>query len=139
VELVLGSDSEFLRLEDTDGRESLRRASDGALDYVYTTLQLSALSARARVSLVAGVDLPLSSFLEELAGHWSGWKGARTWAAYEGGLELSCTHDGLGHIALAVELREGPVPSAWLVRGEVPLEAGQLEEVAHAARRFETG
>ena len=138
MELVLGSDSEFLRLEDTDGRLSLRRSSDGALDYVYVTLQLSALSAMTRVSLVAGVDLPLSTFFEELAGNWRGWNGARTWAAYEGGLEFSCTHDGLGHVALAVALQQGS-GIGWLVRGEVPLEAGQLEEVAHAARRFEAG
>ena len=138
MELVLGRDSDFLRLQDTDGRESLRRSSDGALDYVYATLQLSALSAMARVSLVAGVDLPLSSFFEELAAHWRGSKGTRTWAAYEGGLELSCTHDGLGHVALEVALQQGS-GTGWLVRGEVPLEAGQLEEVARAVRRFETG
>jgi hypothetical protein len=67
-------------------------------------------------------------------------EGVEAWAAYEGGggLALACEHDGLGHITLTVELQEG-AGYGWLVRGDVPLEAGRLDVVARELRRLETG
>lgn len=137
TEITLGAADASLQLADADGGLSLR-ARDGSLDYVRATLRLSELQASAPVSIVHGVDVPLSALFEDLAQSWRGWTGSKTWAAYEGGLALACEHDGLGHITLTVELREGS-GYGWLVRGEVPLEAGQLDRVASEVRRLETG
>jgi hypothetical protein len=137
TEITLGVADASLQLADADGGLSLR-ASAGSLDYVRATLRVRELQASARVSIVHGVDAPLATLFEDLAESWRGWKGSKTWAAYEGGLALACEHDGLGHITLTVELQEG-AGYGWLARGDVPLEAGRLDVVAREVRRLETG
>ena len=67
-----------------------------------------------------------SEFFDDLARELAWVEGRQEWEAEEGGLGLFCTGDRLGHITVTVELREGP-PERWLVRGDVPLDAGQLE------------
>jgi hypothetical protein len=38
---------------------------------------------------------------------------------------------GLGRVTLTVELNQGSGGFGWLARGDVRLEAGQLDEAAH--------
>ena len=63
-------------------------------------------------------------------------RGEKNWETYEGGLRLSCTSDRLGHIAVSVELYERSGQDGWFVQGDVPLEAGQLDQLAVDAARF---
>src|SRR5437870_13106095 len=68
------------------------------------------------------------------AENWRGWHGAKTQESLEGHLRLSCTSDGLGHVTVRVYLRGDMTGADWRVEGSVYLEAGQLDEIARAAR-----
>jgi hypothetical protein len=100
---------------------------------VHAQLRLPNLQAHAEVSFGPPPEQPLPDFFEALAREWRGWSGVRTWEAYKGGLRIDATVDALGHVALAVELRERSW-DGWLVRGDVPLDAGQLDGVARDVR-----
>ena len=133
-EIKIGHEREFLLLSDFYEGESTR-SSKGELWSVHVHIALSNLRADARVWLNDVLDPPLVGFFHDLAESWRGWDGVREWRAYEDGLALSCTHDGLGHVTTTVELR--PLSAAgWLVRGDVPLDAGQLEQIAYELDRF---
>ena len=115
------------------------RSRKGELYSFHARLALPGLRADAQVHLGPPVERPLPDYFEELAEHWRGWEGQKEWEAYEGGLALRCTHDGLGNIAMTVELREyyGDLHHfSWVVRGDVPLDAGQVDGVAADLRRF---
>jgi hypothetical protein len=75
------------------------------------------------------LEVSVASFFSELAMEWRGWEEARVWATYEGGLALACEHDRLGHVRVSVELREYS-GHGWLVRGDVPVDAGQLDQLS---------
>jgi hypothetical protein len=83
---------------------------------------------------------PLGDFralFEGMARDWRGWQGERSWTSLEGELHLGCTHDGLGHIAIRVELEtENRGPSDWKAVGTIRVEAGVLDALAAAARSF---
>ena len=133
-EIRIGQDKWFLLLSDVwEGAST--RSSKGDLDAVHARLVLPGLQASARVWLSDALDPPLAAFFHDLAERWRGWDDARHWRAYEGGLALACTHDGLGHVALTVELRELS-GDGWLAKGDVPVDAGQLDQVAHEVERF---
>jgi hypothetical protein len=72
----------------------------------------------------------------DMARHWSGWKGELTWGSLEGELNLRCSCDRLGHIAIRVELQSGGMPDDWRVEASVMTEAGQLEAIARQAKSF---
>lgn len=82
-----------------------------------------------------GGEQPLSQFVSELAEDWRGWHGARVWESAEGGPRLSCTHDGLGHVDIEVEL---PHLSGlgWTAHAVVHVDAGQLEQLATDLQRL---
>ncbi len=67
---------------------------------------------------------------------WSGWPGALTWSSLEGELSLSCTQDPLGHVAIRVELRSGPMADDWRAQATIMTEAGQLEALSRRAALF---
>jgi hypothetical protein len=120
-----------LRLSDEpDGRS---RA--GEVWWFQAEIAVSGLEARTRVSLADHPEeKPMAPFFWELAREWKGWTGEKKWSAYEGGLSLSCVHDGLGHVRITTELRD---PSwTWAVRADLALEAGELETVARQVERF---
>jgi len=97
---------------------------------LHARLVLSNLRAETQVHLSdPALEVSLVSFFSELAKNWRGWEGTRTWATYERGLTLACSHDGLGHVGVAVELREYS-GHGWLVRGDVPVDAGQLDQIS---------
>ena len=82
------------------------------------------------------LDPSLAAFLDELAEHWKGWKGVKTWSTYEGGLALACVHDGRGTVEVTVDLFERSGGIGWHVVADVPVDAGQLGALAAEARSF---
>jgi hypothetical protein len=133
-EVMIGREDAYLLLSDIDDGESLRSGA-GELSGMHAALALKGLRARTRVWLVWGVEVALANFFDDLAESWRGWEGEKVWESYEGGMSLRCTSDRLGHITVAVELREG-LPTVWEARGDVPLEAGQLDRLAAEMRSF---
>lgn len=132
--IKIGHEREFLSLSDVhDGWTT--RSSKGALESIHAYVALPNLRAEAHVSLSNVHDPPLETFFDDLATHWRGWDDVKEWRAYAHGLALSCTHDGLGHITMTVELRQLS-GAGWLVRGDVPLDAGQLERLAREVDQF---
>jgi len=101
-------------------------------------LEVADLAATGhRVDAAYGPAGALAPYFASLAADWRGWTGERTWKAVDGTLCFTATHDGLGHIALQVELREGVWLDAWQARATLNLEAGALDAVAADAARFE--
>jgi hypothetical protein len=128
-EVKIGQERWFLLLSDHhEGRST--RSARGDLEWLHAHLALPYLRADAQVWLTdPAIESSLTSFIRDLAVQWRGWEGVKEWTAYEGGLALSCAHDGHGHITMTAELRERS-NHGWLVRGDVPLDAGQLDTVA---------
>lgn len=125
---MIGNDRVFLALSDVHAGTSTR-SRRGELWSVHARLVLPHLTAETQVHLSdSASELSLVGYFADLATDWRGWSGARTWATYEGGLALSGDHDGLGHLRISVELRERS-SDGWLVRGDVPLDAGKLDQL----------
>ena len=89
MEIRIGSEGEFLLLSD-EYEGSSTRSDEGQLSWIHAELSLSHLRASTKVGIVWGVDASLSEFFDDVAKNWRGWKGAKKWEAYEGGLGLSC-------------------------------------------------
>lgn len=79
----------------------------------------------------------LSRFFRGLAQAWRGWEGTKEWRPIENDLLLSARHDGIGHIALSIQLSEDSGYSAegWVGRSDMELVAGDLERIADEAER----
>ncbi|HEV3028405.1 MAG TPA: DUF6228 family protein [Planctomycetota bacterium] len=100
-------------------------ASERSIEQLEVTLTLPGVKATLTVFGLE-IDGP-SKFFGEMALHWKGWNGARTWRSLEGELELSATCDKLGHVLLTVQLHENPgSKTQWILNGAIMLEAGQL-------------
>jgi hypothetical protein len=124
--LKIGHEKAFLFLADEyDGGTT--RGRDGELWALRARLRVPGLDASALVHLsdAPPQEMLLPAFFEELA---AGWHGLREWRAYEGGLTLACTHDDRGTVSMGTELRDLNI--GWVVRAVVPLDAGQLEQLA---------
>jgi hypothetical protein len=97
---------------------------------------LPSLLAETRVHLgPPEVEASLPALFADLAAQWRGWQGERTWEAYEGGLRIALTHDGVGHVNASVRLREANA-STWSVHAQIPLDAGQLDRAAQELAAF---
>ena len=80
-------------------------------------------------------DLP-TSFFDDLAESWRGWRGTKDWASYERDLRLSATADGKGHVFVRVNLAAGASDDQWRAQVELALEAGQLGAYSTQFRVF---
>lgn len=130
--LKLGHEQAFLFVSDEyDGVSTRSRA--GELWALRVRLKVPGIEASALVHLSVE-ELQLPPFFAGLADDWRGWAGAREWGAHEGGLALSCTHDGRGTVSMGTELRDPNL--GWVVRAVVPLDAGQLEQLARETAEF---
>ena len=58
----------------------------------------------------------------------------KKWTSLEGELNLVCTADRLGHIAIEATLFEGF--DGWSVRNTFYVDAGQLEQLASDMKKF---
>lgn len=134
-EVRIGNENAFLALSD-EHEGSSTRSSRGELWAFDAALVVPGIDARTQVHLAAGpLEASLADFFAELAAAWRGWAGQREWASYEGGLTVSCAHDGLGHVNIDVRLAEAN-RRAWIVEAAVPLDAGQLDRVARDLAAF---
>jgi hypothetical protein len=106
-------------------------------DSVAATLVHEGLEARAEVYIPPGHGLDgLDSLFVTMADQWRGWAGEKSWGSLEGELSLSCTHDGLGHVKMAVELRRDVLDESWTARAVFVVWAGSLEQVARMLSEF---
>jgi hypothetical protein len=126
--LRIGHEKAFLFLSDEYDGASTRSRQDGQLWAMRTRLRVPQLEASALVHLTDSQDTSLPEFFAELVPQWRGWDGIAEWRASEGGLTLSCTHDGRGTISMGTELRDMHLD--WVVRAIVPIDAGALEQLA---------
>lgn len=121
---TIGNERGVLRFGD------VRRASDGAAEYVTAVLEVGGLNARVEVvaNYAQGFD-DLVEFFRQLAQDWRGWAGERVWESVEGELSIAAAHR--GHVELDVRLREGP-HRRWSARSTLLIEPG--EELTRGAR-----
>jgi len=111
---------------------------EGRVERFWVDLDMDrGLHASHRV--LASFSERLPAFFGGLAANWRGWDGAKTLRFAEYGpdaMELTATHDGVGHVLLRVEL--GKVPpyksyeSGWAVTANVVIEPGSLGQIAEA-------
>lgn len=123
----------------TTGRVGIRlyhpdRDSQGNLHCFFVEVVSPTIQAHTRVYVYRSHDLV--ALFDELAGEWRGWDGAKEWESLEGELKLSCTTDGKGHVDIAIVVKESHYPESWQVDAIALVEAGQLEDLARAAREF---
>jgi hypothetical protein len=130
--LKIGHDKAFLFLSDEYDGTSTRR--DGALWSMRARLRVPSLEASALVHLTARQEGDLPAYFATLAAEWKGWTGTREWRADEGGLHLSCTHDGRETVSMGTELHE--LNLGWIVRAVVPIDVGALDQVAADVAAF---
>jgi hypothetical protein len=109
--------------------------------YVRLPLALSAagLSVQSMLELTdwGGPVDGLLSYFEALASEWRGWVGSKAWADDSGVVSFSATHNGMTEVALREELKPyygSDGAGAWLVDAIVPIEAGQLPDIATKMR-----
>lgn len=106
---------------------------DSEVEYFTATFMAYGLQATSRV--YAFMSQGLAELIALMAIEWKGWSGERDWESLEHDLRLSFSHDGLGHIRVAVELRDAAVPE-WIVKAWTSIDAGDLDTLAKRAKRF---
>jgi hypothetical protein len=74
-------------------------------------------------------------FFRDLAAHWRGWDGKKTWGLLEGDLVVEFSHDRIGHVRTVVKMRP-PMPDAWSVAATLTVDPVALEKLAVDADRF---
>ena len=92
------------------------------------SVQNHELRAEARASSFMAASL--GKYFRDIAEHWRGWKGEKSWATLEGEFGFSATADNTGHVRLSYFLRPPYTGFQWELRGALELEAGQLDAIA---------
>lgn len=106
---------------------TLRRHEVGRQSVESLAAELTADGLTARTAFWLGpdgVEEGLDEFFASLERDWKGWDGTRLWQGMEGGLSLSCTHDGRGTIRVAVTL-EHVSGADWRVQAVLAVDAGE--------------
>jgi len=78
----------------------------------------------------------LAALFAFLSDNWKGWEGSKNWSSLEGELSIEAHSDRIGHVYLAVRLRDG-APARWTLEVDLVLEAGMLADLAVIAHKFE--
>jgi hypothetical protein len=102
--------------------------------YWRVTLTSGGLAASTDIDLdsIRHTVGPIGEFFRELAADWRGWQGERRWG--QAPLILAATHDGLGHVAINVQVATNVYSEPdWEARATIELEAGRLDHVARQA------
>ena len=103
-----------------------RRLPNGAAELLSVTLQDSDLNAgRGVYEGYADGFGPLADFFRDLAEHWRGWDGERTYESIEHDLRIVATHD--GHLRLKVRLWQSTDPDGWTADIRVRLDPREHE------------
>ncbi len=126
-------------------RVVIKSADHGAVLEFFAVDKTGSFRARLRgegfegiVSVSPYQKLPgthIPAFFRDLALHWRGWAGKKSWGSLDREFSLSATIDSTGHIHLDVELLGGPCYD-WRLRGSLVIEAGQLDPIADQVERF---
>jgi hypothetical protein len=138
-----------------DAVAMLGRASEGSLKFGYPDVYLDGSGyVRIPVSVSAngvaaesalefeewgGGQHRVLAFLNDLAGNWRGWAGAKDWSDDHGTVTISATHDGVGTVLLAVSLVPQPGwdgPGSWTLNMTVAVDPGSFNSVANELRRL---
>jgi len=105
------------------------------VEYLRVSLEDHEIAASsAQVYIYEPFDL--AAFFDGLARHWKGWAGEKEWRSVEDDFALSCTSDGLGHVAMRVTLKSGLYEDDWCVQALIHVDAGQLEDLAAKVKAF---
>jgi hypothetical protein len=114
--------------------EDVKRLDDGEPESVLVSLELKDLKGSREITAhygTRGFD-DLSGFFQDLADHWRGWAGIRSYRSLEGDLCVEAKHTG-SHVDLSIALQDPEFPHSWLVRGRLTLDAGEeLASVSNA-------
>jgi hypothetical protein len=79
----------------------------------------------------------LANLFQSIAEEWRGWQGEKKWSSIEGELAVAATSDRLGHISLAVEMRQNyEQGEPWKLKATIIVDAGQLDAIARNAKQF---
>jgi len=121
-------------LESQQGRYSLRLVPRASRQY-RATLDGPDVHAVATIYDVTGKLFAFAGFWRDLASHWRGWSGPKSWKSDEGDLELNAQSDGRGHIGIECSVSRG-TPQLWRVKVVLLTEAAALEGLASQAAAF---
>jgi len=131
-ELTIKSSRNAGRLKLSESNEA---GSGRSAEYLRVSLEDHQMSAScSRVYLYERHGL--AAFFVDLASQWKGWAGEKKWNSVEDDFGLSCTSDGLGHVALRVKLKSGLDDDDWFVQTVIYIDSGQLEELAVNVKAF---
>ncbi len=79
----------------------------------------------------------LPNFFEVIAKNWKGWQGEKEWSSIDGEFTIIAKSDKLGHISLAIEMRQDfGETEPWRLKATVVVDAGQLDDIAKDAKDF---
>ena len=79
----------------------------------------------------------LVRLFDSLAKDWKGWNGNRDWETIEGEFKISCSHDGLGHIRMSVEIQQDfGSDEPWKLKAGLIVDAMQLDQIAKDAKNL---
>lgn len=107
--------------------------SDGS-EYFRVSIKSKHLSSHTNVYAFDPYDSNLVKFFEDLAEHWKGFDGEKSWNSLEGELKLTCTSDNLGHFLLEVTIRNNM--DTWCAKKTIFIESGQLKNIALEVKEF---
>ena len=122
------------RLKSVHDGYSLTLSPQGARSY-RATIGGPDLNAATTIYDVTGETFAFADFWRDLAAHWKGWPGSKSWGSLEGDLELEARSDSLGHIQVTCEISCG-APHGWRVKVYLFAEAGGLDALASHAGSF---
>jgi hypothetical protein len=133
-----------VRIKADEGRAWLELARPAAAQGSRHEDSVTAMLVHEGLEACAGVYIPpghggldgLDSLFVTMADQWRGWAGEKSWNSLEGELSLSCTHDGLGHVKVAVELRPDLLDESWTARAVLVVWAGSLGQIARSVSEF---
>jgi hypothetical protein len=123
--------------------KDVKRSPLGELESVVMSVRMQGLTAHRQIAAHYGTGHEeLSSFFNDLAEHWSGWQGIKSYRSLERDLQLEATHTG-SHVNLTFDLRDPKfpgTPETWRVCGQLTLKPGQeLIQISEALREFMGG
>jgi Family of unknown function (DUF6228) len=110
----------------------------GEIRQVTATVQVEDATATSRIQAhyAHGFD-DLCAFLADLAKHWKGWEGQKSWTSLEADLTIVARFEGFGRVVLSVELRGPDAPFAWTFSAAITTDPGaQMTQAAHDARHL---
>jgi hypothetical protein len=130
-----------LRLVSNDGSTLVIEADPSLYPFDWLlSLTAPSLSARTGVDpdAVRFAGDGIQHFFAALVAEWRGWPQEKIWASLDGALRLAATHDGLGHVAVRVTLRNFKPDGSdgWSAEATLQFDAGGLDELARAVTGF---